>query len=351
MSLRVGLLSFVLHPLFLGGFMKLILSLIILSFCSVLYASEWTIYIHMNADNSLCQFSYKDIGELKSVNAGDEVNIVVAHDCWNKKDSRLIQIKDGQEIVLDSGKEYDMGDWRFFADTAIQVKNAYPAKHFMAIVWNHGGGWKKSIEQQKGVSYDDDSRNHITTPQLGMAMEKIGHIDILGLDACLMQMIEVSYEVADFADYVIASEDSEPGDGWDYARVIDGALNNDLIRSIIDGYVDYFQGKFVTLSAIKTSALKPLVEKIKELVPTIKNIAQRAASSPKWNSEFVDIGYLLPEVKDLYEQAVVYERHTESSTGMSIYVNTWWPDQKYKELKFNKETNWFSLLVSPATSR
>ena len=41
-------------------------------------------------------------------------------------------------------------------------------------------------------------------------------VDILAFDACLMQMLEVSYAVKDHVDIMLASEDIEPGEGWAY---------------------------------------------------------------------------------------------------------------------------------------
>ena len=57
------------------------------------------------------------------------------------------------------------------------------------------------------------------------------HLSIIGMDACLMAMIEVQYQVRKFADVMVASQEVEPMHGWPYdtilaeltARPIDGA--------------------------------------------------------------------------------------------------------------------------------
>jgi hypothetical protein len=68
----------------------------------------------------------------------------------------------------------------------------------------------------KGISYDDETNHHITTPQMGAMLKGINGVDVYGSDACLMQMPEVDYELKDSVDYIVGSEETEPGDGYTY---------------------------------------------------------------------------------------------------------------------------------------
>jgi hypothetical protein len=105
----------------------------------------------------------------------------------------------------------------------------------MLVVWNHGSGWQKQSPMlERGISYDDSSGNHINTPALGSALAKIAEvrgrkIDIFGMDACLMQMLEVATEVKDSVKYIVASEETEPGNGWPYVGVLKPILKNSLL--------------------------------------------------------------------------------------------------------------------------
>jgi hypothetical protein len=126
-----------------------------------------------------------------------------------------------------------MGDYKELVKFVKWAHEKYPAKKYMVDIWNHGSGWKKSRAEKifKGISYDDQSGNHITTPQLGTAMQQIksiiGHnVDVLGMDACLMQMMEVGYEVRNSVDYIAASEETEPGNGWPYDLVLGPLVKN-----------------------------------------------------------------------------------------------------------------------------
>ncbi len=46
------------------------------------------------------------------------------------------------------------------------------------------------------------------------------HLSIIGMDACLMAMIEVQYQVRKFADIMVASQEVEPMKGWPYDTIL-----------------------------------------------------------------------------------------------------------------------------------
>lgn len=46
------------------------------------------------------------------------------------------------------------------------------------------------------------------------------HLNIVGMDACLMAMIEVQYQVRAFADVMVASQEVEPMQGWPYTAIL-----------------------------------------------------------------------------------------------------------------------------------
>ncbi len=46
------------------------------------------------------------------------------------------------------------------------------------------------------------------------------HLSIIGMDACLMAMIEVQYQVRKFADVMVASQEVEPMHGWPYDTIL-----------------------------------------------------------------------------------------------------------------------------------
>ena len=133
----------------------------------------------------------------------------------------------------------------------------------------------------RGISYDDQSNNHIDTPQMAKILQAIGGVNVYGSDACLMQMIEVAYELKDYAQYVIGSEETEPGDGWTYDTFLAELVKNpsmggdQLAKAVVDGYAKHYDSfGFVgyTQSYINTKSLVAL----RTLVNALTNDILRA---------------------------------------------------------------------------
>lgn len=191
---------------------------------------DWTVMVFINADNNLDYFGEKDQNEMAEVGSNDWLNIITLLDRQNKP-AKMNFVKKGTiETIKDMG-EVDMGDYKVLVQFVKDTVAAYPAKKYALIIWNHGSGWKDpsaSGEMQslfRGLSYDDQSGNHMTTAELGKAAKEIKgilgkNLDIWGMDACLMQMVEVAYALKDNCGYVVASEETEPGDGYPYTDIL-----------------------------------------------------------------------------------------------------------------------------------
>lgn len=90
---------------------------------------------------------------------------------------------------------------------------------------DHGYGWK-------GLLTDESSfGNHMTMSGLKQAIDKAGvHIDLLAMNACLMQMIEVAYELHDCAvDIMVGSE--MPGLKWPVAGILKAMTDNPVMTA------------------------------------------------------------------------------------------------------------------------
>lgn len=241
-------------------------------------AKKWTIMVFVNAKNNLESYGLKDVNEMEMVGSDANVNIVAelgringyssAEGDW-KGSRRYLVAKDNDvnnitsPIVMEIAKS-DMGSWQYMVDFTKWAMEKYPAQHYVLVVWNHGAGWNKDLafESEKGISYDDETGNHITTPQMRSAMEQIGKIDIFSMDACLMQMVEVGYEIKDYTDYVVASEETEPGDGYTYNTWLaplaakPGMTGAELSKAMVDSYTDHYQGinQGATQSSVKAAS-------------------------------------------------------------------------------------------------
>ncbi|MBF0545160.1 MAG: hypothetical protein HQM08_12030 [Candidatus Riflebacteria bacterium] len=212
---------------------------------------EWTYMVYINGNNNLSSYGVKNQNEMAKVGSNDFLNIVTLL-AQSGKDTVLNYVEKNHVTQLKNYGRPDMGDYKqlvsFFKDIATQ----YPAKHYALIIWNHGSGWKNvGSEIIKGISYDDASGNHITTAQLGTAMGQIKqflgrNLDIVGMDACLMAMMEVAYVLRGSVDYMVGSEETEPGDGYPYDKILSPLTAQtsveDFTKVWVKAYADSFNG-------------------------------------------------------------------------------------------------------------
>ncbi|PIU17679.1 MAG: hypothetical protein COT18_12760 [Elusimicrobia bacterium CG08_land_8_20_14_0_20_59_10] len=256
-------------------------------------AKEWTVMVFVNAKNNLESYGLKDVNEMEMVGSNDSVNVVAelgringyssAEGDWKGSRRYLVQ-KDANAsavtspVVMEILKS-DMGSWQYLVEFINWTKANYPARKYALVIWNHGSGWSKdsSFESSRGISYDDETHHHITTPELRMALAAAGGVNILSMDACLMQMIEVAYEVKGVANYVVASEETEPGDGYTYDTMLGPLVKKpvmseaDLARVMVDAYTDHYQSinQGATHSAIKVDALGSLAVRVNAFVDAL----------------------------------------------------------------------------------
>ncbi|MFA6003007.1 MAG: clostripain-related cysteine peptidase [Elusimicrobiota bacterium] len=252
---------------------------------------EWTVMVYVNAKNNLEQFGLADVNEMEEVGSTDKVKIVVelgriaGYDGTDGNwvgQRRYVIRKDNNpkkisSLPLEKIPKADMGDWRHLVDFVKWAKATAPAKHYVLVVWNHGSGWSKMSADKlpndawiQGISYDDETGNHMTTPDMRLAMEKIGKVDIFASDACLMQMAEVGYQIKDYADYIVASEETEPGDGYTYDKFL-GPLaakadmsSLDLARLMAQAYTQHYAeiNQAAQQSVVRAAALPQLLSKL-----------------------------------------------------------------------------------------
>ena len=135
------------------------------------------------------------------------------------------------------------------------------------------GGPAESPDENitRSILLDDDSRDFVDNLELKDVFSDFeGKIDIIGFDACLMNMMEVAYQLKDSAKVIVGSEETEPGAGWDYEAILrylaenPEADNDDISRKIVSSYIDFYKKsgseEGLTLSSIRTDALAHVAE-------------------------------------------------------------------------------------------
>ena len=361
---------------------------------------DWTILVFLNADNDLDEYGVKDVNEMEKIGSSDRVNIITLLDRQYGTAQKLYISKDEDDTqinstVLEEMGDYDMGNYLNLVKFVTWGIQNYPARHYMVVIWSHGTGWwKKTGNEIKGISHDDQSGNHISPEQLGEAMamicQKTGKkLDILAMDACLMQMIEVCYEFKNYVHYCVASEDVEPYNGYAYDEFL-GALIREpamtpekLAKTIAMTFAIYYEniGKLSTLSVLDLSRLDAFIEKFEklcirliELLPEKKIVSVlrnqvRANCQAFYLKTNIDSGHFIKLVLDnihdektqtlATEALALYSEGTNplvignyltgnsivNATGLAIYFHSYMaPDKNYKTLNFSKNNSWSIFL-------
>lgn len=213
-----------------------------------------------------------DLQEMLNAQFGSQINLLVytggckgwknstvssaTNQIWQIKDGRMACLKDNLGSVPMTDPDTLSGYIRWCAAN-------YPASRYELILWDHGGG------SVSGYGYDEKfaSSGSMNLAGLDTALKAGGvKFDFIGFDACLMATAETALTMAPYADYLIASEETEPGVGWYYTDWLtafgaDPSLPTIQIgQKIVDSFVEVCaqkcRGQSTTLSVVDLAELE-----------------------------------------------------------------------------------------------
>ena len=227
------------------------------------YANETTIYDPYSGQSYSWNgigLAVADIMEILEVpNKPDDVNIVIEtgganewtttqyanYGDYNISSSQLqIHHVENNKIVLDGSYTYkSMGLSTTLQSFVEYGLTNYPAQKTGLILWNHGGGMQGACFDEK-KSGDGLEPSELVTGvsnaliNLNRSSEKL---EFIGYDCCLMQVQEIASINSQYFNYMITSQETESGTGWDYNTWVDdlyaGKSTNDILKAIADGFI------------------------------------------------------------------------------------------------------------------
>lgn len=385
-------------------------------------AKKWTFLVFMNAANNLEPFSGLNINQMERIGTNNDVNIAVQvkrianrYDSgspdWADTKTRRLLIENDTDMsrirsqVLEVNDTADMGvpdTLQQFVQWGVQH---LPAERYCLVIWNHGAGWRSSKPRDKtnrGVSEDDTTGNKIDTIALPAAIDFGRRWDLVAMDASLMQMVEVAYEIRDKAQWIVGSEESPPGEGYPYDTILtklaanpgmDGrALGQIIAEDLLTLNGPNSEITQSVLDASKVAAIAPAVNSLgRALLDATTQygaaISQARSAAEEYtypeNKDLIHFTQLLvspapgggtprvpdpavqaavAEVQRVVQEAVVFNRNGRghpNSNGLAIYLPT--PreyndddrsqvrgfGQPYRQLSFaNAAPNWQAFLVN-----
>lgn len=284
--------------------------------------AQWSVVTYIAADNSLDQFAYYNIDAMqKGVIATDQVNILVQWDKPQDNQTWRYRITPGGKIEVDSiNSEMGYEPSREVVNCMQWVVDNYPALHYATILWNHGSGvqdfspgeyqrkrferagWMRGLiaQEQKpaerGILYDDSQGTCLTNQGMINAFTAIKgiigrNLDVLGMDACLMSMLEIAGEMSDVVDYLVASEQPIPGQGWEYKGLF-GALTamptmspRDFALTAVNTYGKFYRKQggstTYTLAALDLSQVKNVENGLAQVIALINSARKNSSDTIK----------------------------------------------------------------------
>jgi hypothetical protein len=204
-----------------------------------------------------------------------------------------------------------MGDGQTLTRFLETATHDYPAKHFGLLFSDHGMAWA-GVAVTESQDYDALTVDEIAAA-LGTLVPKTGRLEVIGFDACLMADLEVAQTLAPYARYLVASEEIEPADGWDYRALLarltgtpppDGEA---LGRAVVDTYRDYFL----------KSQVHELKEKARAVTLTVLDLDKVAALDQAIARLGTSVDALLARGKHDAWTALARARHDAEEFGRS----------------------------------
>lgn len=203
--------------------------------------------------SSASGYASGDITEILKVGSQpDDVNVVIetgGAKCWktthgiNKSYLERYHVAN-KSLVRDSQEtKANMGLTNTLQSFLTWGVQTYPADRISLILWNHGGA-------MRGVCYDENySSDCLTNSEVKTAVANtftsLGRstsdkFEWIGYDACLMQVQDIAEFNSQYFNYMVASEESEAGAGWDYDNWIDDAYAKKTTPNILKAICDSF---------------------------------------------------------------------------------------------------------------
>lgn len=346
---------------------------------------QWTILLYMAGDNGktfdskygkimlmaeMTSAGVTDISEMQKVGSTDEVAILAQFDTiTDAEHTYRLEVQQGpnRDPIVQTIDETNCGDPAVLRDFIVWGMNYRPAQHYLLVIWNHGMGWKDDDiyaavrsasrsgspravsralfrttgqrilelpdEDTRAIAADDTSMDFLTNEELKRAIAEAEaqtgqKLDIIGMDACLMSMAEVQYQLKDLADYMVASQEVEPMAGWPYTEILSRLTAEpqmsprDLSAWIVDAYKRSYAPTRAMPQVTQTAVYLPEMERTGELIRSLVEAAldvdgplraafldARQSAFAFEDPEYLDLGDLLDRLVEggMIEDAAVLD--------------------------------------------
>ena len=278
-----------------------------------------------------------------------------------------------------------------------QVVENRPAKKYALIIGGHGMAWKSVCPDETSGDSAMNMRSLRKAIMAGMDQK----LELLGFDACLMANFEVLHSLQDLTRIVVASEESSPGDGWNYASLVRTITKNPRVdgmaisKSMGEAFFSYFAkadqsslstATFSAIDMTRFDAISNRVDRLGEALSDLSRenldeVTRKVLTANAMTTEYgeggqgyegehlydlVDftkhvsrefsnpqISKACRDVSTAVKQATIFNFHGEfrpGSNGMTVYLPFRQGEDlkatlaEYKQIPNSKNHNWFQWI-------
>lgn len=342
---------------------------------------EWTFMVLFAADNNLTPYADANLEMMSRVGSSEDVALVALVDRpgSDPRPGTRVYYFGAAGTPLDENETSHMesvntGDPSVISTFVAAAAARRPARHYCLVLWGHGGGtdemeldrptsprpsapsvpsWEEDLSLLDAaarrerrhtlrdlfgfehLSINDDFTSHdlIDNTELAQALrdaaKAIGRpLDVLGMDACLMSMVEIAGQVGGTASILVASQQTIPNASWPYETILGALLRApatsgaDLARLVVDAYADAFipqsEEFSVTLSALDLEHYGALEKAVGDLCARLisridDDFVENAVRTCRRRVQAFDD----PSFADLYHYAYLLANHFDAALALT----------------------------------
>lgn len=282
-----------------------------------------------------------NIKEMLSINYPSNVNVVIqtgGAKTWANSGFGIRADKLGRWHIANKKLVNDaqltrasMGSSTTFQSFIEWGLETYPADKVGVVMWNHGSATDGCCQDENyGGEYGDLLTPAEYRTALTNAMNNTSYknkLEWIGYDCCLMQYQDLAAFNSNYFKYMIASQETEPGDGWDYDGWLDDIASNPTISTptLLQEVADTYKQKCLDINNEYADWIEYLI------------------SSGEWK-DYQEEGYTL---QDFQEMAAEYRDFNDATLSvldlskMNAYVDAW--ESMVSALSIKSTSNWNSL--------
>jgi hypothetical protein len=342
--------------------------------------SKWTILLYFNGNNELEPEMWNAKALAASVDAGVNIRVVLQLGREDRRLARLMRPSDGipleaarwlgvrryqlargKPVLVQQLDKVNMADPRQLCDFLSWGMQAYPADHYMLVLSGHG-------YQYVGImtDYSQEKPYILGIPEMAASLRLVGQrlskeIDILVLDSCYCNCIEVLYEIGGegcCTRAVITHAGQAPLGGMPYSQLISVMRENvygnrpmDACRQIVEAIPANLVA--YRLDPTHIARVKQLFSDLAAMYldsgqgsgPPLSRLVNTPHRSDPWFGVAAELQHCL---ESLITCCKATDEHAEPITVAASLLDDPYRVRLYRRLAFSQSNLWFEMLQGKA---